>query len=346
MPQSRRGSILKAQTAENNEGPLLEVTDLQMHFMTSTSRKGKAPQVVHAVDGVSFSLEKGKSLGIVGESGCGKSTTALAVMRLLKPTGGSIRLGGTDITTLEGEALRKKRKAFQIIFQDPYSSLNPRQRVGSLIRTPLDLLDIGTDDDRKRRVEELLSLVGLRSESKNLFPHQFSGGQRQRIGIARALATSPELIVCDEPVSALDVAIQAQILNLLKDLQKELELAYLFISHDLGVVSYLCQKIAVMYLGVLVETGDTNSIMRSPAHPYTRVLLSAIPKIDPVNKSLLHSAKLGGDPPSPINPEPGCRFAARCPSATALCKSDMPSLKPIAVNGESRHVACHFAGEI
>lgn len=329
-----------------NANPLVEVTDLQMHFMIGTAGKERIPQVVHAVDGVSFSIEKGTTLGIVGESGCGKSTTALAVMRLLNPTGGSVKLGGTDITTLEGEALRKTRKAFQIIFQDPYSSLNPRQHVGSLVRTPLDLFEIGTAAERDERVEELLALVGLRSETKNLFPHQFSGGQRQRIGIARALASSPELIVCDEPVSALDVAIQAQILNLLKDLQRDLGLTYLFISHDLGVVSYLCHSMAVMYLGVFVETGDTRSIMKSPAHPYTRILLSAIPKIDPVNRSLLQSPKLAGDPPSPINPEPGCRFAGRCPHAVALCKSEMPNLNPVQIAGETRHVACHFAGEI
>lgn len=325
---------------------LLSVQDLKVHYHLGTSGPEKVAQVVHAVDGVSFSVPKGKTLGIVGESGCGKSTTALAVMRLQTPTSGSIRLGDTDITEISGETLRQQRKAFQIIFQDPYSALNPRQRVGSLVRTPLDLLDIGTPAERDQRVDELLSLVGLRPESRHLFPHQFSGGQRQRIGIARALATSPDLVVCDEPVSALDVAIQAQILNLLKDLQDELSLTFLFISHDLGVVSFLCHEIAVMYLGVFVESGDTKSIMRNPSHPYTRVLLSAVPKIDPVNRSLLQAAKLAGDPPSPINPEPGCRFAARCPHADHKCRSEMPVLRSIEIEEEARQVACHFAGEI
>lgn len=324
---------------------LLEVDDLKVHFYLG-SDKDKVPQVVHAVDGVSFSVPKGRTLGVVGESGCGKSTTALAVMRLQNPTDGTIRLAGADITAAEGEALRRQRQAFQIIFQDPYSSLNPRQRVGSLVRTPLDLLEIGTPQERDRRVDELLQLVGLRPESRHLFPHQFSGGQRQRIGIARALATSPQLIVCDEPVSALDVAIQAQILNLLKDLQDELSLTYLFISHDMGVVSFLCHEIAVMYLGVFVEKGDTKEIMRNPAHPYTRVLLSAIPKIDPVNRSLLQAAKLTGDPPNPINPAPGCRFASRCSHAQDKCRSTQPHLNPIVIEGAERQVACHFAGDI
>ncbi|WP_420892500.1 oligopeptide/dipeptide ABC transporter ATP-binding protein [Phaeobacter piscinae] len=238
------------------------------------------------------------------------------------------------------------RKKFQIIFQDPYSSLNPRQRVGSLIRTPLDLLDVGTPEERDRKVDELLELVALRPEARNLFPHQFSGGQRQRIGIARALATSPDLIVCDEPVYALDVAIQAQILNLMKDLQDELQLTYLFISHDMGVVSYLCHEVAVMYLGVFVEQGNSKEILKEPLHPYTRILLSAIPKIDPANRSLFDAQKLAGDPPSPINPAPGCRFASRCPHAKEICKSEMPALQSVSKNGMYRRVACHFAGEI
>lgn len=331
---------------QTNIGDLLDVHDMKVHFHLKKSRKNKTPQIVHAVDGVSFSIPKGKTLGIVGESGCGKSTTALAVMRLQELTAGTIDLGGIDITALSGEELRRHRKRFQIIFQDPYSSLNPRQRVGSLVRTPLDLLDIGTSHQRDQRVDELLSLVGLRPESIGLFPHQFSGGQRQRIGIARALATSPELIVCDEPVSALDVAIQAQILNLLKDLQEELGLTYLFISHDMGVVSFLCHEIAVMYLGVFVERGDTKEIMRNPAHPYTRALLSAIPKIDPVNRSLLQAIELAGDPPSPINPKPGCRFASRCPHAEDICRADMPELRQIEGFSDQRQIACHFAGEI
>jgi peptide/nickel transport system ATP-binding protein len=320
--------------------------DLKVHFKLGTEDSSGKPRVVHAVDGVSFDVPKGSTLGIIGESGCGKSTTALAAMQLLGNVKGTMQLSGVELSSLSKEELRQHRKKFQIIFQDPYSSLNPRQRVGSLIRTPMDLLDVGTPEERDRKVDELLALVGLRPESRNLFPHQFSGGQRQRIGIARALATSPDLIVCDEPVSALDVAIQAQILNLMKDLQDELQLTYLFISHDMGVVSYLCHEVAVMYLGVFVEQGNSKEILKEPLHPYTRVLLSAIPKIDPVNRSLFDAQKLAGDPPSPINPAPGCRFAGRCPHAKDICKSEMPALQPVSVNGLSRRVACHFAGEI
>ena len=320
--------------------------DLKVHFNLGTEDSEGNPQIVHAVDGVSFDIPEGTTFGIIGESGCGKSTTALAAMRLLGNVKGSMHLSGVELSGLTKEELRQHRKKFQIIFQDPYSSLNPRQRVGSLIRTPMDLLDVGTLVERDKKVDELLELVGLRPESRNLFPHQFSGGQRQRIGIARALATSPDLIVCDEPVSALDVAIQAQILNLMKDLQDELQLTYLFISHDMGVVSYLCHEVAVMYLGVFVEQGNSKEILKEPLHPYSRVLLSAIPKIDPINRSLFDAQKLAGDPPSPINPAPGCRFASRCPHAQDICKSEMPALRPVAVNGAPQQVACHFAGEI
>lgn len=320
--------------------------DLKVHFPLGTKDAQGKPRVVHAVDGVSFDIAKGTTLGIIGESGCGKSTTALAAMQLLSNAQGEMHLAGVTLSELSKEELRQQRRNFQIVFQDPYSSLNPRQRVGSLVRTPMDLLDVGTHEERDKRVDELLELVGLRPESRNLFPHQFSGGQRQRIGIARALATSPDLIVCDEPVSALDVAIQAQILNLMKDLQDELKLTYLFISHDMGVISYLCHEVAVMYLGVFVEKGDSKDILRQPLHPYTRVLLSAIPRIDPVNRSLFNAQKLSGDPPSPINPAPGCRFAGRCPHAKDVCWSKLPELRPVDVNGLQRQVACHFAGEI
>jgi peptide/nickel transport system ATP-binding protein len=320
--------------------------DLTVHFPLGTKDNEGNPHVVHAVDGVSFDIKKGTTFGIIGESGCGKSTTALAAMQLLANAEGQMQLTGVTLSDLSKEQLRQQRRKFQIIFQDPYSSLNPRQRVGSLIRTPMDLLNVGTPEERSKRVDELLELVGLRPESRNLFPHQFSGGQRQRIGIARALSTSPDLIVCDEPVSALDVAIQAQILNLMKDLQDELKLTYLFISHDMGVVSYLCHEVAVMYLGVFVEKGDSKDILRKPLHPYTRVLLSAIPKIDPLNRSLFNAQKLSGDPPSPINPAHGCRFAGRCPHAKDVCWSRLPELRPVDVNGLQRQVACHFAGEI
>ena len=325
---------------------ILRVRDLTVHFDTGTRDAEGKPRVVHAVDGVSFDIRRGSTLGIIGESGCGKSTTALAAMRLVAGARGRIDLGGVDLGGLEGEALRRQRHRFQIIFQDPYSSLNPRQRVGSLIRTPMALQDQGTPETRDRRVDELLDLVGLRPETRHLFPHQFSGGQRQRIGIARALATNPDLIVCDEPVSALDVSIQAQILNLMKDLQAELGLTYLFISHDMGVIGYMCHEVAVMYLGVFVETGDTRAILAAPAHPYTRALLSAIPRVDPVNRSLMAATRLSGDPPSPVNPAPGCRFAARCPHAVDRCRTERPALRPVTLGGMERSVACHFAGEI
>jgi peptide/nickel transport system ATP-binding protein len=323
---------------------LLEVENLEVKFNMGTLQ-GK-PQNVHAVDGINFSIPEGRTLGIVGESGCGKSTTALAIMRLLKPSGGSIFLNGQNLTALAGEELRKRRKDFQIIFQDPYSALNPRQRVGSLIRTPMDLLEVGKPSERDARVDELLALVGLRPEFRHLFPHQFSGGQRQRIGIARALATSPALIVCDEPVSALDVAIQAQILNLMKDLQTKLNLAFLFISHDIGVVSFLCHETAVMYLGVFVEQGVTREIISKPSHPYTRILLGSIPRIDPENRDLLKARKLPGDPPSPINPQFGCRFASRCPYAQDKCRQEIPELRPVEISASRRLVACHYAEQI
>ncbi|MFA3919941.1 ABC transporter ATP-binding protein [Ruegeria hyattellae] len=341
LPQNSRERHMMDQVPN-----VFSARDLKVHFKLGTEDSDGNPRVVHAVDGVSFDIPKGTTLGIIGESGCGKSTTALAAMQLLGNVKGKMQLSGVELSDLSKEELRQHRKKFQIIFQDPYSSLNPRQRVGSLIRTPMDLLDVGTPDERDKKVDELLELVGLRPESRNLFPHQFSGGQRQRIGIARALATSPDLIVCDEPVSALDVAIQAQILNLMKDLQDELQLTYLFISHDMGVVSYLCHEVAVMYLGVFVEQGNSKEILKEPLHPYTRVLLSAIPKIDPVNRSLFDAQKLAGDPPSPINPAPGCRFTGRCPHAKDICKGEMPALRPVSVNGFSRQIACHFAGEI
>jgi len=332
-------------TADPN-GATFSVRNLKVHFNTGARDANGNARMVHAVDGVSFDIKRGRTLGIIGESGCGKSTVALAAMRLSGSSSGEVWLNGVDLTGLDGEELRRQRRNLQIVFQDPYSSLNPRQRVGALIRTPMDLLDAGAPEERDRKVNELLALVGLRPESRHLFPHQFSGGQRQRIGIARALATSPALIVYDEPVSALDVAIQAQILNLIKDIQDELRLTYLFISHDMGVIGYVCHDVAVMYLGVFVETGVTKEVLEVPMHPYTRALITAIPGIDPVNRSLFRSERLAGDPPSPISPAPGCRFASRCRYAKNRCLEEMPDLKPITVNGNERRVACHFAGEI
>lgn len=288
------------------------------------------------MDGVSFQIPERSTFGIVGESGSGKSTTAMAIMRLVQFTQGKITLGQDDIGTLEGEALRQARRRFQIVFQDPYASLDPRRRAGDIVHEPLELMDIATPQVRKARVTELFQQVGLRPEQQALFPHQFSGGQRQRIGLARALATAPELIVCDEPVSALDVAIQAQILNLMMRLQEQLGLTYLFISHDLGVIQHICDEIAVMYLGQIVEQASRVELFKHPRHPYTQALLAAVPGTRK-NKSRQH-IRLKGDPPSPIHLPKGCRFAGRCPMAKSECHDTPPPLRKQA--GHS--VACHL----
>ena len=322
------------------DGVLLSVRDLAVHF--STGRRGPfgRPQTVQAVDGISFDVERGATFGLVGESGSGKTTAALALMRLTAVRGGKVRLGETDLLALAGEGLRRERQRMQMIFQDPYSSLNPRVRAGAIVREPLDLMRIGAPAEREVRVAELFRLVGLRPEQRALFPHQFSGGQRQRIGIARALATRPELVVCDEPVSALDVAIQAQILNLLRRLQAEFGLTYVFISHDLGVVQYMCDEVAVMYLGRIVERAGRRQLFRTPLHPYTWALLSAVPSADPAFRRA--RVKLEGDPPSPIDPPPGCHFAGRCPFAEARCRERDPPLRTIR---PGHHVACHLVGK-
>ncbi|MBJ2140732.1 ATP-binding cassette domain-containing protein [Delftia acidovorans] len=309
---------------------LLQVDDLQVHF----PRPGKGlfgrPEVVKAVDGVSFSLRRGSTLAVVGESGSGKTTTALAVMRLAPVTAGRMQLGDTDLGGLSGEALRQARRRMQIVFQDPFSSLNPRQRAGDAVRAPLDLMDVGTPAEREARVAELFTQVGLRPEQRQLFPHQFSGGQRQRINIARALATRPELVVCDEPVSALDIAIRAQILNLLARLQRELGLSYLFISHDMAVVEHICDDIAVMYLGQIVERAPRQAFFARPLHPYSVALMSAVPTVRGGRERAARRIRLAGDPPSPINPPAGCRFAGRCPVAVPACSAEAPPLREAA----------------
>lgn len=322
---------------------LLEVSDLKVHFTLRKGRMGRPPVVVHAVDGVSFSIERGTTFGLVGESGSGKSTTAMAVMRLAPITEGQVTLGGTDLGGLSGDALRRERRNFQIIFQDPYSSLDPRKRAGAVVREPLDRLKIGSPAEREQQVAELFRRVGLRPEQAQLFPHQFSGGQRQRLGVARALASKPDLIVCDEPVSALDVAIQAQILNLLQKLQNEFGLTYLFISHDLGVVQHMCDEIAVMYLGTIVERTDRVRLFQTARHPYTRALLSAVPSVDPALRGGKDRIALEGDPPNPMNPPAGCRFCTRCPYADERCRGEMPPLREL----EAGHwVACHQAEQL
>jgi len=316
-------------TAPEQTDVLLSVRDLRVHFPRGKSGWGRAPEVVKAVDGVSFDVRRGTTLAVVGESGSGKTTTALAVMRLAPLTGGQLRLGDTDLGALEGEALRRARSQLQIIFQDPFSSLNPRERAGAAVRAPLDLMNVGEPAGRAQRVADLFKAVGLRPEQQHLFPHQFSGGQRQRINIARALATNPQLVVCDEPVSALDIAIRAQILNLLVRLQRELGLTYLFISHDMAVVEHICDDIAVMYLGQIVERAPRRAFFSRPLHPYSVALMSAVPTVHGGRARAAARIQLSGDPPSPINPPAGCRFASRCPVAEPACSAELPPLREV-----------------
>jgi peptide/nickel transport system ATP-binding protein len=320
---------------------LLDVQDLTVQFaLPRQSLFGPRP-VLEAVRQVSFTLEQGRALGIVGESGSGKTTAAMATIRLVEASSGKVIFQGEDLLQLDDEAMRQRRRDVQLIFQDPYSSLNPRARVADIVREPLDLMEIGTPEERRARVTELFRLVGLRPDQLSLFPHQFSGGQRQRISIARALTTNPKLLVCDEPVSALDVAIQAQILNLLARLKTELGLSYLFISHDLGVVRHVCDDVAVMYLGKIVEMAPRVALFDAPQHPYTQALLSAAPSLARrKSRGYVRPVKISGDPPSPINPPKGCAFAERCPKAQDVCRRVQPLLEP---RGPTR-VACHFPG--
>ncbi|KAA2211872.1 ABC transporter ATP-binding protein [Teichococcus oryzae] len=318
---------------------LLEVEGLARHYPV---KKGVLVQrqigTVRAVDGVSFSVKRGETLALVGESGCGKSTTARLVLRLIEPSAGTIRFDGQDVTHAGGAAMRALRRRMQIVFQDPYASLNPRLTVGDAIAEPMQVHGIGDADARRAKVQELLRLVGLAAFHAERYPHEFSGGQRQRIGIARALSVEPDLVVCDEPVSALDVSIQAQVVNLMKDLQARLGLSYLFIAHDLSVVKHMADRVAVMYLGQIMEIGDKRSLFRDPRHPYTRALLAAIPHPDPARRGKV--TPLGGDVPSPMNIPPGCRFHTRCPFAQDRCRSEAPELRAV---GSNHAAACHFS---
>lgn len=320
-------------------GTLLQMRDVEVCFSLKRSGLFAKPPLLRAVDGVSLSVRKGQTMGIVGESGSGKTTLVLAVARLVQVTGGQIDMNGVDLLGLSGEALRNERHNMQFIFQDPYSSLNPRLRAEKIVREPLDRLNIGSIRSRDDRVRELFEQVGLRRDQLRLFPHQFSGGQRQRIGIARAIASNPSLVICDEPVSALDVGVQAQILNLLRRLQERLGLTYVFISHDLGVIQHMCDDIAVMYMGKIVEQADRESLFNDPKHPYTRALLSAVPSADPNRRNRERRITIAGDPPNPINLPPGCRFASRCPLAEERCRVDTPQLGDVA---QTHRVACHL----
>ena len=320
--------------------PLLKVQNLEVHFAVRRGGLFGRKGYLRAVDDVSFELKRGETLAIVGESGSGKTTAALAVARLVPAAAGKVELDGKDILTLEGEALRQARTRVQFIFQDPYSSLNPRHRAEALVREPLDSLSDKSSKEKQSVVDDLFAAVGLRREQQRLFPHQFSGGQRQRIGIARALATQPRLVICDEPVSALDVAVQAQILNLLRRLQSDFGLTYLFISHDLGVVQHVSDKIAVMYMGRVVEFADRLSLFNKPSHPYTQALLSAVPSVDRKQRAAQKRILIPGDPPDPVNLPPGCRFANRCPVAVDICKSLDPESK---ILGPGHQAACHLA---
>lgn len=327
--------------------PLLRVRELRKYFQPTKRWFAAQPAPIRAVDGVSFDLAKGETLSLVGESGCGKTTTAKSILRLIEPSSGSVQLEGRELLTASPGEMRMNRREMQIVFQDPYASLNPRWRAGEIVAEPLRNFAGMSSAERRERVQWLFSKVGLRPETTVKFAHEFSGGQRQRLGIARALALNPKLIVCDEPVSALDVSVQAQVVNLLMDLQAEFGIAYLFVAHDLAVVRHLSHRVAVMYLGQIVELADRDTLFSSPQHPYTQALLEAVPVANP--RQAVTRTLLTGDPPSPSKPPSGCRFHTRCPLAQPLCREQAPELKPaqsavaMASNGTKEHlVACHF----
>jgi len=328
-----------------NNKALLQVENLKMHFPICGGVLRRKVGAVYAVDGVSFAVENGQTLGLVGESGCGKTTVGRCILRLLKPTDGKVIFQERDLLTANGSVMRKSRRQLQMIFQDPFESLNARHTVGDILAEPFVIHRMGDDRQRRQSVGELLERVGLADDARNRFPHEFSGGQRQRIGIARSIALKPKLVVCDEPVSALDVSIQSQILNLLLELQREMGLSYLFIAHDLAVVKHVSDRIAVMYLGRIVEYAAAETLYESPLHPYTQALIAAIPDPDPEKRDTPQPV-LQGDVPSPIHPPAGCHFHPRCPYARPRCKTETPILTPYPKFGNDHLAACHYVGRL
>lgn len=323
---------------------LLKVRDLKQYFPVKGGFLGRTVNHVKAVDGISFDIYEGETLSVVGESGCGKSTTGRAILRLEDPTAGEVEFQGEDLLSLSKKEMRDKRKDLQVIFQDPYASLNPRHTVAKILTEAMHIQKVAPKNELRKRAIELIETVGLNADQIDRYPHEFSGGQRQRIGIARALSLDPKLIIADEAVSALDVSIQAQVLNLLKSLQREFNLTYLFIAHDLGVVRHISDRIIVMYLGKIVEVADKKSLFENPQHPYTKALLSAIPIADPEKKK--ERIVLKGDVPSPIDPPAGCRFHTRCPFATDLCRTDVPELRNLDHMKQGHQAACHHIEKI
>jgi len=326
--------------SNNNADTLLRVENLKMHFPIYRGVFQRQVGAVLAVDGISFDVRRGETLGLVGESGCGKSTTGRAILQLYKPTAGNVHFEGVDLIKLRGEELRHMRRKMQMIFQDPYASLNPRMTVEQIVGEPLIVHSAATGKEIHERVENLLGLVGLNPAFATRYPHEFSGGQRQRIGVARALALQPSFIICDEPISALDVSIQAQVVNLLEELQEQFNLTYLFIAHDLSMVRHISKRVAVMYLGMIVELTSRDELYLNPLHPYTQALLSAVPIADPVVAAQRQRIILEGDVPSPANPPSGCRFRTRCPIAESICAEKQPEFRELKAG---HFVACHFA---
>jgi oligopeptide transport system ATP-binding protein len=331
--------LKKGELAMSDKQVLLSVDNLVKHFPVLRGVFQRQVGAVHAVDGISFDIFKGETFGLVGESGCGKSTAGRTILQLYRPTSGSVHFDGIDLVKLSGEELRRTRRRMQMIFQDPYASLNPRMTIQEIISEPLQVFDISNPKETRERVKELLNIVRLSPDFAPRYPHEFSGGQRQRVGIARALALNPDFIACDEPISALDVSIQAQIINLLEELQAQFGLTYLFIAHDLSVVRHISSRVAVMYLGILVEMATVSELYTHPLHPYTQALLSAVPVPDPVVEEKRHRIILEGDVPSPVNPPSGCRFRTRCPLAAEICAQEKPDFREII---PGHWAACHF----